>query len=84
MGNKSTHLPYPVEEKKEIKLKPYQSKEDKVFKKFETEFNLLKYLEIKDFQQILYNFTSTNYNHYISKNQNDGRIPMHISFLGKD
>ena len=59
MGNKSSHSQYPVEQKPEIRVNSYQSKNDSLFTKFEKELNFLRLLEIKDFQQILYNFACT-------------------------
>jgi hypothetical protein len=59
MGNNQTHQPYQNEKPSNpIKQKSYSSKFDSIFNKFETEFNILKYLEIREFQQILLNFKS--------------------------
>ncbi len=59
MGNKSSHSPYPIEQKAELRVNSYNSKNDSLFTKFEKELNYLKLLDIKDFQQILYNFSCT-------------------------
>ena len=59
MGNSQTHQPYQNEKpSNQIKQKSYKSKYDSIFNKFETDLNILKYLEIREFQQILLNFKS--------------------------
>lgn len=58
MGNKHIST-YNIDSTPEITVKKYSSKYDKEFSKFESEFNFFKFLDIKDFQQLLYNFTCT-------------------------
>jgi len=58
MGNKPISK-YNIDFIPEVIIKKYSSKYDKEFTKFETEYNFFQYLDIKDFQQLLYNFTCT-------------------------
>lgn len=60
MGNNNQHVSLPNEKRESIKIVSYQSKHDDIFQKFETYYNLFRYLELKDFQQILYNFNCTS------------------------
>ena len=55
----SEHKPYNQHTLRELNTKSYSSKHDNLFKFYEKDLNLLKFIELKDFQQLLYNFAST-------------------------
>lgn len=62
MGTKPSnikHEPYKDEEFKDIQVKSYYSKNDKIFEKFEYDLNFLKHISLIEFQQILYNYACT-------------------------
>lgn len=60
MGNKqSDHKAYPEENTINFPIKDYSYEKDSLFKYFENDLNLLKYIDIFEFQQILYNYSST-------------------------
>lgn len=52
----SHHEPYPEDKETVFVIKPYSSEYDNIFKYYETKLNLLKYLDVNEFQQLLYNF----------------------------
>lgn len=54
-----THKPYTNEKDVLYQINSYSAKTDSYFTKFEKEYNLLKYIEIREFQQLLYNFDCT-------------------------
>lgn len=58
MGNKHTSN-YPVELPVELKIKSYSSKADGICKEFENSLNLLQYLDVNEYEQLLYNFACT-------------------------
>lgn len=58
MGSK--HISnYPVELPVELKIKSYSSKADHICKEFESSLNLLQFLDVNEFEQLLYNFACT-------------------------
>lgn len=54
----SQHSPYPEEKDQVFIIKPYSTEYDSIFKYYETDLNLLRYVELLEFQQVLYNFNS--------------------------
>lgn len=55
----SQHSPYPEEKNQTFITKPYSTEYDSLFKLYENDLNLLKYIELLEFQQVLYNFNSS-------------------------
>jgi hypothetical protein len=75
----SQHNPYPEEKDQVFITKPYSTEYDSLFKYYENDLNLLKYLELLEFQQVLYNFNSSkdevyNFSNPVVNNEYDYNI----------
>lgn len=61
MGNSyPKHAPYPEHKEVDFDVQDYSSVHDDIFKYYEKDINLLKYIDIFDFKQLLYNYAATD------------------------